>query len=318
MSLARAHAARVAQQICESGALSGQQPSGGGTMTRTTLRRWGIVPGSAVALVFCAAATLDRTAVWLSTPRSAAADTAPLIRPQQTLAAARGRLRPAGGVRRLAGPSRPGAVIGTLHVQDGDWVAAGTVVAVLDGTAAQQAVVHRLDAETRQAATDLRRFEQLHRDGIVSAAECEQVRLRAEVARAELERARAELDASNVRAPVAGRVLTIHTRAGERIGPDGVLDLGNTTEMEVVAEVYETDIGAVRVGQLVTVTASALPGSLSGRVERIGLTVGQQRVFAINPAADTDARIVEVHVRVDDAARAAALTNLQVDAEFGV
>ncbi|HXQ23382.1 MAG TPA: HlyD family efflux transporter periplasmic adaptor subunit [Candidatus Acidoferrales bacterium] len=270
-----------------------------------------------MALALCACSQFDVQALWPGSARRAAADVAPLVRPQQLSIAARGRLQPAGGVLRVAGPSLPGAVIGALNVREGDWVTAGQVVAVLEGTAAQQALVRRLTAEAWHAATELRRTDRLFHQGIVSAAERDTAQTQADVAHAELARTQAELDASNVRAPAEGRVLTIHTHTGERIGADGVLDLGNTTQMEVVAEVYETDIAAVRVGQAATVTAAAVAEPLTGTVERIGLTIGKQSIFEIDPAADTDARVVEVHIRLHAGDRVATLTNLQVDVELG-
>jgi HlyD family secretion protein len=44
-------------------------------------------------------------------------------------------------------------------------------------------------------------------------------------------------------------LIEIHTYPGERVGADGILELGRTDEMVAIAEVYETDIGRVRKGQ---------------------------------------------------------------------
>ena len=283
-------------------------------MTRTSKRGWATVVSALVAGA-CFLVLWPSLSVGNAHP---GAVSTVVIHPEQTVVAARGRLQPAGGVLRVAGPNRPGTVIRTLSVREGDVVAAGQVLAVLEGTDVQQASVRRLAAAARYAATELQRIQQLFRQGVVSAAERDTAEMQAAVARADLARAEAALDASSVRAPAAGQVLTIHTHAGERIGADGVLDLGNTAQMEVVAEVYETDIGNVRVGQKATVTAAALPEPITGTVERVGLTIGKQSVFDINPAADTDARVVEVHIRLHADERAASLTNLQVDVDFGV
>ncbi|MCX8071595.1 MAG: hypothetical protein N3C12_03970 [Candidatus Binatia bacterium] len=51
---------------------------------------------------------------------------------------------------------------------------------------------------------------------------------------------------------------------------DGVLELGDTDGMYAVAEVYESDIGQVRVGQPAVVTSPALKDALSRTVEQIG------------------------------------------------
>ena len=83
--------------------------------------------------------------------------------------------------------------------------------------------------------------------------------------------------------------------------------------MYTVAEVYETDIGKVHVGQRATITSPALHGELMGTVERIGMKIGKRDVLDVDPAASTDARVVEVHIRLDDSRAVAGLTNLQVE-----
>lgn len=131
-----------------------------------------------------------------------------------------------------------------------------------------------------------------------------------------LELAEARLERTLIRAPRAGQVLKIHTRPGEVIAANqGILELGNTDQMMVVAEVYETDILRVRPGQRATISNRVLPETLQGRVERVGLQIGKKDVLNTDPAADVDARVVEVYIRLDpeSSARVAGLTNLQVN-----
>ena len=97
------------------------------------------------------------------------------------------------------------------------------------------------------------------------------------------------------------------------MGPDGIVEIGKTHEMYAIAEVYETDIGKVKVGQRATVTSPVLPEPLQGTVERIGLKVGKMDVLNTDPAAKTDARVIEVEVRLDNSEAAAALTNLTIE-----
>jgi HlyD family secretion protein len=113
-------------------------------------------------------------------------------------------------------------------------------------------------------------------------------------------------------------VLVVHARDGERVGSDGILELGRTDDMYAVAEVYESDIGRIRLGQRGAVTSPALPRALHGSVDRIGLKVRKMDALGTDPAARTDARVVEVEIRLDpdDAPLAAALTNLQVEVEL--
>ena len=110
--------------------------------------------------------------------------------------------------------------------------------------------------------------------------------------------------------------MKINTWPGEIIGTTGIADLGRTQQMYVVAEVYETDIKKVRIGQSAIITSDALPGKLRGKVTDIGLQVGKQNIFNNNPQADTDNKIVDVKIRIDnlqDNQRVAGLTDLQVE-----
>lgn len=132
------------------------------------------------------------------------------------------------------------------------------------------------------------------------------------VAQANLQRAKVELENSIVRSPIEGRVIKVHAREGEQVGTDGIASLGRTNQMYAVAEVYETDITKVRKGQRASITSPALPKPISGTVEQVGLQISKNDVLNTDPAADTDSRVVEVKVRLDDSAALSGLTNLQV------
>jgi HlyD family secretion protein len=64
--------------------------------------------------------------------------------------------------------------------------------------------------------------------------------------------------------------------------------------MYAVAEVYETDIAKVRNGQRATVTSAVFAGTLQGTVAQISKQIGKKDVLNTDPAADTDARAIEV------------------------
>ena len=83
-----------------------------------------------------------------------------------------------------------------------------------------------------------------------------------------------------------------------------------------MTEVYETEIHRVRAGQRATITSPALPASARGEVERIGLKIGKLDVLDTDPVATTDARVVEVHIRLDGEVDVSRLTNLQVEVEI--
>ncbi|MDJ0697973.1 ABC exporter membrane fusion protein [Mastigocoleus sp. MO_188.B34] len=135
-------------------------------------------------------------------------------------------------------------------------------------------------------------------------------------AQAAVKQAETNLALAYVRAPKDGQILKVHTWPGEMIDNQGIVELGNTSQMYVTAEVYESDITRVHQGQSVTITSDGVVEELQGTVEEIGLQVQRQKVLGTNPTNNVDARVVEVKIRLnsEDSQRVAHLTNLQVNA----
>jgi HlyD family secretion protein len=133
-----------------------------------------------------------------------------------------------------------------------------------------------------------------------------------------LELAKLQYQRTELVAPAAGKVVKITGRAGDPIAPQqSILDLADTDAMQVVAEVYETDVARLRKWGKVKarIASRALPNDLSGEVASIGTVIARNAVFDVDPTADTDRRVFEVQVTVDksaDAAVAAQFLNLQV------
>jgi HlyD family secretion protein len=227
--------------------------------------------------------------------------------------AALGRLEPGEGVIRVAGPPRPAVVIEQLLVEEGDRVEEGQPIATLAGIGVQQADVARLRAELANAERELQRNRSLRRGSVLSESSFRALELARDVAAARLRGAEAELELSTVRSPITGQVLAVHARRGERVGIDGIAEIGDTAKMYAVAEVYETDIGRVHPGQQARVRSAALDRELPGVVERVGLEIGKQDTLSTDPVAAVDARVVEVRVRLLEPQAAAALTNARVD-----
>lgn len=138
---------------------------------------------------------------------------------------------------------------------------------------------------------------------------------------AAVQQAEANLAEATVRAPTAGRILEIYANPGEAISSDeGIVDLGQTDQMEVVAEVYQTDIGKIEQGQPATITSPSFPGSVQGIVSQVGLQIVQQQVTSGEPGENLDRRIVEVRIRInpEDVDKVQNLTNLQVQVAIQV
>lgn len=170
------------------------------------------------------------------------------------------------------------------------------------------------EEETEQAQGDA---EALAASCVAARAAVRVAEARVSVVRARLARHTLQLDRAYIRAPADGRVLEIVAHAGEMVGMDGILELGRVDQMYAIAEVYETDIRHVTVGQQATISSKALDGDLSGTVELIRPKVQKHDEIGTDPAARKDARIVEVEIRLNEPEAAAALTNLQVDVIIG-
>lgn len=139
---------------------------------------------------------------------------------------------------------------------------------------------------------------------------------------ASVKRIEAELEQAYIRAPQTSQILRIHTRAGERVSEDGIVELGQTEPMMVVAEVYESDLQKVRRGQtaLITSPTNAFPKPLLGKVMTVGYTVAKRDVLDTDPTAANDARVVEVKIQLTpaDSQSVARLTNGQVSVEIQI
>ena len=139
-------------------------------------------------------------------------------------------------------------------------------------------------------------------------------RTEVESAIANLNRAKTELEAAYIRAPMTGQIIKIHARVGEKIDNPGVADFAQTNTMMAVAEVYQTDISKIKLGQKAIITSQGFTGELKGVVQQIGLQVKRQNVFGDQPGENLDGRIVEVKIRLnpEDSKKVSGLTNLQV------
>ena len=251
--------------------------------------------------------------------------------------AALGRLEPAGDVRTLAAPSGGAGIsprLASLLVQEGDWVRQGQVLASFDnrpGLLAQQRLLQaRLNSLSKQiklVSSQMGRYRSLSRAAInpvndldVRELQLSDLRGRLEETRAEIGKLETELTLSQLRSPIDGVVLRIMTQVGERPEGKGILEVGANQQMQAVAEVYESDIARIHVGQTVSLDSESggFKGTLPARVLWISPQVQQREVLSTDPSADADARIVEVRLAIDpaQAPRLRSLAGLKVIARF--
>ena len=303
-------------------------------MVARWLRRPWLVAGGAIVAVLA----LLLLARGHQKPHPSPSPTAPAspARPADGVSAL-GRLEPSGDVRQLAAPmiGMAGSPrLTALLVQEGERVKRGQLLASFDnrpGLLADQRLLQTRIANLSQQVglleRDTRRYRSLAQGGVTPRGDLDNreiklIDLRGQLtqARAELAKVQTDLVLSELRAPIDGTVLRITARPGERPGDAGVLELGATDQMEAVAEVYESDIARVHVGQPVRLISEngGFTGQLQARVLRIAPQVRQRAVLSTDPTGDADARIVEVRLSLDPdaAARVNALAGLKVIARF--
>jgi len=194
-------------------------------------------------------------------------------------------------MRELEVKSRASGEILRLHVDVGDEVEPGTLLAEVDPrdvrNAYEQAEADLAVAEARAGISDqqLRRQEELLAAGVVTQQETESASLEAANAEANLVRARtnfalAELQLADVtiRAPLQATILqrnveqgTVIQSASQNVSGGTVLFVMAALEsMQVRTLVDETDMGQLRAGMASTVQVEAFPDrTFRGTVEKI-------------------------------------------------
>ena len=165
-------------------------------------------------------------------------------------------------------------------------------------------------------------------EAIAFLAETKEVRdVDLQLARAELNqaestvnKAQSDMELAYVRTPMAGQVLAIHTRPGESPGQNGIVEIGKTEQMMVVAEVDQNDIKQVEIGQQATVTSGIFEEKLKGKVHQISSQIGKNDILDTDPTADEDTRVVEVQILLEpqSSQKVTKLTNLEVDVTIEV
>ena len=296
------------------------------------MRRPWLIAGSALLVVVLAVAVSRR-----STPKTPAPVPAAANAPRLEAVSALGTLLPAGDVRRLAAPTsamRGSPRLLSLAVEEGQRVKQGQLLATFDSRpklvadlAALQARIASLQVQIRLQNREIERYQSAANSGAAAMVLLEEkkdelVKLQGQLREAVAQRQGLQVDLadSELRAPLAGTVLKIHSRPGERPANDGVLELGAGDQMEAVAEVYESDINRVKLGQVVSLVSEngGFSGSLQARVIRISPQVRQRAVLSTDPTGDADARVVEVRLALDpaDAGKVRDLAGLKVIARF--
>jgi multidrug resistance efflux pump len=200
------------------------------------------------------------------------------------------------------------------------------------GIALQEAVLSNAQAQAARATADFTRAEQLVGDGSLSVREQDAQRaaraqamaavaqakanvdiarqqaqsvtvnrgaLEAAVANAEaaLKAASVDLDNTRIVAPADGQLGQVNVRRGAYVASGAQLMGLVPHDMWVIANLKETQMNAVQVGQGATFKVDALDGAvLTGQVERISPATGSE--FAVLPADNATGNFVKIAQRI--------------------
>ena len=188
-----------------------------------------------------------------------------------------------------------GGKIAAIHVQEGDRVAKGQLLAELETESIRlqlrqtQAGVAVAEASYADAVRNKERMDRLIKENAVSEQQREKVQLAFDAAAAQLEQARAglnlaqhALDVSIMKAPFGGVVASKNAEVGDVINPmmggfgggaGGVLTLMDYSRVKTVVAVSSEDIGRIRRGQEAVLRVAAFPGrDFRGTIRVVNLT----------------------------------------------
>lgn len=211
-----------------------------------------------------------------------------------------------------------------LEFEEGDTVRAGEVIAELDN-ADIRAQLAQARAELRVAEVDslnterqFRRAQQLFASGSITESDIEQIETayltalaRLDAGRAALLAAEVALENTYIRAPFDGTVLTKNADVGEIVAPfassatskGSVVTLADMNSLEVEADVSESNIQKVVVGQPAEIVLDAYPEvRYPARVKKIVPTADRARATVLTKVAfdSIDARVLpEMSARVN-------------------
>jgi RND family efflux transporter MFP subunit len=188
-----------------------------------------------------------------------------------------------------------GGKIALIHVQAGDRVAKGQLLAELETDSIRlqlkqaEAGVAVAEASHADALRNKERMDRLIKENAVSEQQREKVQLAFDSAAAQLEQAQAglnlarhALDVSIMRAPFSGVIASKNAEVGDVINPmmggfgggaGGVLTLMDYSKVKLVVAISSEDIGRIRKGQEAVLRVGSFPGrDFRGSVNVVNLT----------------------------------------------
>lgn len=201
--------------------------------------------------------------------------------------------------------SQSGGKVTKILFNDGQDVEKGQLLAVLDDSA-QRAQLQGAVAQRDEAADALRRYKPLLEEGAISQLKYDQLEASYKEAAAQVGQARAALSYVRVTAPFSGRVGIRQVNLGQMVrAGQNIVTLDTQGGLYCDFTLPESNRGDVLVGQRITLTTDAAPG-----------TTFAGTISAIDPEIDTSTRNFGVRAtfpQEEEVLTPGAFANLAVD-----
>ena len=181
-------------------------------------------------------------------------------------------------------------IVNKLYVDDNSQVKKGQVIAELDKTNllselnTAKANLASAQSSLNYQAANMERYKTLYKKGLVSADEYEnalltyrQAKEQVASSRENVQRAQTNLGYATITSPIDGTVISKSVEEGQTVAasfntPELFTIAKDLTNMQVVANVDEADIGNVKEGDRVTFTVDAYPDdTFEGTVKQVRL-----------------------------------------------
>lgn len=170
---------------------------------------------------------------------------------------------------RVSISSRISGYIRELSVREGDKVKQGQVLVRVDPVDARQALV-QAKADLADAKADVKRYEELLKEGAVTSQQADKARLRYKVAKSQVEQALNQLSYAEVRSPVNGVVVEKKLSQGDLAASGAaILTLEDPASLLVETYVSERYVSLIHEGDEVEVEVASLQKVYHGAVRQV-------------------------------------------------
>lgn len=166
-----------------------------------------------------------------------------------------------------------GEVVDIL-VEEGEFVAAGQVLARLDGERNRLEML-AAKADLDRVEGELDRYDDLHQRGLVSVAMYDGLKYDVDALRARYELARLNFDYSKIRATIDGVVSSRDIKLGQTIDANSVaFRITDTSELVAYLQIPQSELAKFAAGHRASISVDAAPGvEIAANIARISPTI---------------------------------------------